>query len=235
VFLSESYPCGMAGLPQHLTKGPVGREPLSREVVEDHQRRRIALAACPAFASRGYRATTIDDVVAAAHVGVGSFYSLFEGKQECFLFLYETIVAEAREELVRAVPQDASWVEAVGEVLRRLLQTIAAEPQRARVVFVEAQTAGPAAEEGYAETMAEPARLLRNGRALRKRQAELPAGLESATVAGISWVVQQRLLADRPEDVPALLPEVAAIVLEPYLGEGAAADAIERLLATVSA
>jgi len=218
-----------------LTKGPVGREPLAREVVEDHQRRRIAVAACPVFSKHGYRATTIDDVVEVAQVGVGSFYSLFEGKQECFLFLYETIVAETREELARAVPRDASWVEAVGEVLRKLLLTIAAEPQRARIVFVEAQTAGPEVEERYAETMAEPARLLRQGRASRERSAELPAGLEPATVAGIAWLIQQRLVAEQSDDVPALLPEVAAIVLEPYLGESAAAQAIERLLATASA
>jgi AcrR family transcriptional regulator len=225
----------VAGLPQHLTKGSIGREPLSREVIEDHQRRRIALAACPVFGRLGYRVTTIDDVVDAAEVGVGSFYSLFGGKQGCFLFLYDMLVAEARENLMRTVPQDASWAETVGEVLRRLLQMVAAEPQHARIVFVEAQTAGQAAEERYAETIADAARLLRRGRDLRKRRADLPSGLEAATVAGVAWLIQQRLVAERAEDVPALLPEVAEIVLEPYLGEGETAGAIERLLATASA
>jgi AcrR family transcriptional regulator len=204
-------------------------------VVEDHQRRRIALAACPVFATHGYRATTIDQIVAAARASVGSFYGLFEGKRECFLFLYDLIVADAREQLAKEVPPDAPWAEMVGEVLRRLLLAIAAEPSRARIVFVEAQTAGPAAEERYAETMAEAARLLRRGRDLRERKAELPSGLEAATVAGVAWLIQQRLGAERAEEVPALLPEVAEIVLEPYLGEGEAAGAIERLLATASA
>lgn len=222
-------------MPQHLTSGPIGQKPLPREVVEEHQRRRIALAACEVFATRGYRATTIDHIVAAAQVGVGSFYSLFEGKQECFLYLYEAIVADAREQLAKAAPQDVSWAEAVGAVLQKLLLTIAAEPLRARIVFVEAQTAGPAAEERYAETMAEPARLLRQGRTRRERGAELPAGLEAATVAGVAWLIQQRLVSERSEEVPALLPEVAEIVLEPYLGEGEAAGAIGRLLATASA
>jgi AcrR family transcriptional regulator len=225
----------VAGLPQHLSKGPVGREPLAREVVEDHQRRRIMLAACPVFATHGYRATTIDQIVAAAQIGVGSFYGLFEGKQECFLSLYDLIVAEAREQLAKTAVQDAPWAETVGEVLRKLLLMVAAEPLRARIVFVEAQTAGPEAEERYAATMAGPVRLLRQGRALRERRAELPAGLEAATVAGVAWLIQQRLLAERAEEVPALLPELAEIVLEPYLGEGEAAGAIERLLATASA
>ncbi|MFL5898535.1 MAG: TetR/AcrR family transcriptional regulator [Solirubrobacterales bacterium] len=192
------------------------------------------LAVCPVFATYGYRSATIEQVVAAAQIGVGSFYSLFEGKQECFLYLYDAIVADAREKLAKVISQEASWPETVGEVLRKLLLMIAAEPLRARIVFVEAQTAGPTAEERYTETMAELARLLRRGRALRKQQAELPAGLEAATVAGVAWLIQQRLVAERAEDVPALLPEVAEIVLEPYLGHGEAAGAIERLLTTAS-
>lgn len=223
---------GVAGLPQHLARGPIGQEAISREVVEEHQRHRIALAACPVFAERGYRAATIDDVVAAARVSVGSFYGLFDGKEGCFLFVYDTVVAEARERLTKAIPDDAPWPEAAGSALRELLQMVAAEPLSARIVLVEAPTAGAAAEQRYAETMAELAGVLRGGRDLREQGASLPAGLESATVAGISWLLHQRLVAGQLDEIPTLLPEVAELVFEPYLGFGETRVSIERLLST---
>lgn len=203
-------------------------------MVEDHQRRRIALAAYPVFAERGYRGTTIDDIVAVARVSVGSFYSLFEGKEGCFLFLYDTVVLEAREQLREAIPPDAPWPEAAGTVLQGLLKIAAAEPLRARIVLVEAPTAGAAAEERYAETMAELAGSLRGGRELREQGADLPIGLESATVAGIAWLLHQRLVASQLEEIPALLPEMAELVFEPYLGPGETKASIERLLSTAT-
>jgi len=232
---TKGYPLAMAGLPEHLAKGPVGREPLSREVIEGHQRERIAGAAVDVFAKRGYRATTIDHIVAAAQVGVGSFYSLFEGKEECFLYIYGTMVSEVRERLAAAIPDGADWVDAVGAVLCELLDTVTSDPFGARIVFVEAQTAGAAAEARYAETMSEPVRLLRGGRALRQRGEELPAGLESATVAGIAWLIHQRLVAGRPQEIPALLPEVAEIVFEPYLGRAETELVMARLLPAATA
>jgi AcrR family transcriptional regulator len=232
---SKSYPVPMAGLPDYLAKGPVGREPLAREVVEEHQRRRIAEAAVAVFAEHGYRAATIDHLVAAAQIGVGSFYSLFEGKQECFLFVYGLIVEEAREHLAEAVPEGAGWAERASAGLRELLESIAAEPWRARIVFVEAHTAGPAAEARYAETMAELAGFLRGGRALRAGEPELPAGLESATVAGLAWLLQQRLLGAASEDVASLLPGAAQIVFEPYLGAEESAALVVGLVPAAAA
>ncbi|HET9677224.1 MAG TPA: TetR/AcrR family transcriptional regulator [Solirubrobacterales bacterium] len=224
----------MAGLPQHLARGPIGQEAIPREVVEEHQRRRIALAACPVFAERGYRAATIDDIVAAARISVGSFYGLFDGKEGCFLVVYDMVVGEARERLAKAVPGDAPWPEAAGNALRELLRIVTEEPLRARIVLVEAPTAGAAAEQRYAETMAELAGALRGGRDLRAQGADLPVGLESATVAGIAWLLHQRLVAGQLEEIPALLAEVAELVFEPYLGPRETEVSIEQLLSAAT-
>ncbi len=71
----------MASLPEHLRPIPAGREKLSREVMEEHQRKRVVEAAIVVFAEKGYPGTTVDDLVNAARVGVGSFYALFGGKK----------------------------------------------------------------------------------------------------------------------------------------------------------
>jgi AcrR family transcriptional regulator len=79
----------VAPLPDHLAAAPVGKDQLSRAVIAEHQRRRLLAAAAEVFADRGYTATTVEDLVAAAEIGVGSFYSLCSGKEECLLALYD--------------------------------------------------------------------------------------------------------------------------------------------------
>ncbi len=53
-------------LPPHLSGQPVGADSLPREVLAEHQRQRILDAAIEVFATRGYRRTTIDHLVASA-------------------------------------------------------------------------------------------------------------------------------------------------------------------------
>jgi hypothetical protein len=93
---------------------------------------------------------------------------------------------------------------------------VAAEPNRARIVFVEADTAGPAAEERYAELARRAGSILREGRSLGAGGPELPASFEDATVAGLAWLIQQTLVAEDPADAARLLPELETIGIEPY-------------------
>jgi AcrR family transcriptional regulator len=210
----------VASLPDHLLPGAVGKEPISRDVLEQHQRRRVLTAATGVFARRGYQSTTVDQIVTAAKVGVGSFYGLFDGKEDCFLRLYDLIVAEVEEAVGGAVTAEGRWEDRVVEVLRALLELAAAEPDRARVVIVEAPTAGPAAQARYAETVARLAAGLREGRAGDALGEGPPDGFEHAAVAGLAWTLHQRLTAGEPLVVAELLPEMADFVVAPYAGTG---------------
>ncbi len=207
----------MATLPEHLSKVPVGRDRISREVVESHQRDRILDAAIVVFAKRGYRGTTIDNIVAAAKIGVGSFYALFDGKEGCFLQAYDRIVETAWERIEAAVPAERPWQEQAAAALGALLEAVAADPRGARVTIVEAQTAGLAALARYEETLTRIAPLLRRGREASPLAEELPATLEDATVAGVAWLLHQRLVMGELDDIEGLLPALVEIVVEPYL------------------
>jgi AcrR family transcriptional regulator len=199
----------------------VGRQRLSREVVEEHQRDRVLAAATGVFAGRGYQSTTVDHIVAAARVGVGTFYALFSSKEDCFLRLYDRIAAEARVRVVAASPSEAAWADRVLAGLGSLLELVAAEPDRARIVIVEAPTAGAEAEARYAATIAELTAVVREGRAVSPGAETPPASFEDAAVAGLAWILQQRLAERRPVAARQLLPELAGFVVEPYLGAGA--------------
>jgi AcrR family transcriptional regulator len=210
----------VARLPEHLTAAAVGKERISRDVVEQHQRLRVLEAATGVFARRTYRSTTVDQIVAAARIGVGSFYGLFESKQDCFLQLYDLIAAEAEERIAAAAAAEDDWADRVLAGLRALLELAAAEPDRARVVIVEALTAGPAGEARYAASAERLAAALREGRSGAAGE-QLQTAFEDAAVAGLAWTLHQRLAVGRPVVVAELLPQMADFLVAPYVGAGA--------------
>ncbi len=203
-------------LPPHLSGLPVGADRLSHEVIAAHRRQRVLTAATVVFATRGYRATTIDHLAASAKVGVGSFYALFAGKEDCFLQAYDRIVAESQERIEASIDPSAAWPQQVHAALRALLKLIATEPLAVRLVLVEAQTAGPAALARYQATLERLASLLCEGRMHSLAGSRLPASFEYATVTGVAWLLREWLVRGEASRIEALLPDLVEIVLEPY-------------------
>jgi AcrR family transcriptional regulator len=206
----------------------IGRDPFPRKVVAEHQRERVVNAAIEVFAKRGYRGATVGNLVSGAKVGVNSFYSLFEGKDDCFLAVYDQIVAESRTRLAAAVPAAAPWPRQITALLRALLEQIEEEPFAARIALVEVHTAGATARAHHERDLDGMAKLLRSGREYSPVPDELPATLEFATVAGLAWLLQQRIASGEAAGITKLLPEVLEIVVEPYLGETATAELIDQ-------
>lgn len=224
----------MVSLPEHLSAQPAGRERLPREVMLRHQRDRVLAVAAEVFSKRGYNATTVDHVVSAAGIGVGTFYEFFDNKENCFLQAYERIVAEGRDELLAAIPSDQPWPEQVCAGLRALLAAIAARPLQARVALVEIQTAGPKALALHEETLAAVRPFLRAGRESSPVATKLPETLETAIAGGVLWFLQQRLLLGETEEIEGQLPELARIVIEPYVGEEEAQRAVAAVEGTAA-
>jgi AcrR family transcriptional regulator len=213
-------------LPEHLAKGPVGRERLPQEVLSEHQRDRILDGAIDVFAKRGYQAATIDNIVDASKSSVGSFYVLFEGKGDCMLRCYDRIVEDARARLLEAAPAGSPWAERVSAGLWELLTLIAEQPLAAKVALVEVQTAGEPALRRYEETSQEAVAFLRRGREEKASAEALPPALELVTASGITWLLHQYLVGGRAAEVTSLHAELTDLVLSPYVGEKKAARLI---------
>ncbi len=216
----------MAALPEPLSKVPVGRDRLPREVIEAHQRDRVLAAATEVFAKRSYRGTTIDHIVAASRIGVGSFYALFDGKEDCFLQAHDRIVTDARRSIVEAIPPDRPWAEQLCVGLHSLLSWIVANQLAARLVLVEIQTAGAVGLSRYEKTLDSFAAPLRHCREFSSLAAELPSTLEDALVSGIAWLLNQRIVMGEVKDIDELFPDLVKVVLKPYLGDAATGDLI---------
>jgi len=60
-----------------------------RDARLERRRRRIASAALALFSTRGYNATSVEEVVAGARVSKSAFYEFFTSKEDCFRELLE--------------------------------------------------------------------------------------------------------------------------------------------------
>jgi AcrR family transcriptional regulator len=224
------YAPPMGALPEHLQPVEVGRRPLEREVYLDHQRAHVIEAATGVFAKRGYRATTVDHIVDAAKIGVGTFYGLFGGKEECFLAAYEQVLTDCQAHVEAQLPPEGPFSTQICAALRALLEQIAGHPLQARLALVEVQTAGPASLARYEETIDALIPWLARVRAESPFAEELPSRLEEAVIGGLLWYLQQRLLQSELKDPRVHLADVLEIVLEPYLGT----EAIDHLAAAAA-
>ena len=123
---------------------PRGRSSLAPPDVGAAHRDRLTHAVIGVVAHRGYAATTVSHVVAAARVSRAAFYAQFTGKEECFLaacFQGLGLMARSIGERVAAAPADPP-----DEILRAtvggLLQFLVAEPAFARCFLIEMPLAG---------------------------------------------------------------------------------------------
>lgn len=214
-------------LPDHLTKVPVGRERIPQEILTAHQCDRILAGAIDVFAKRGYQQTTIDNIVATSKSSVGSFYALFDGKEDCMLQAYDRIVGDVRARIVAAAPAEGSWAEQFCAGLREVLSFVSSEPLAARVALVEIQTAGDRALRRYEGTCEEVVDFLRRGRMERAAPGDLPPALERVTASGIAWLLHQRLVGRQAAEAESLFAELAEMVLSPYVGEAEATRLIK--------
>lgn len=201
-----------------------GQEPLPREFISRHQRARIIAALAQEASAQGYRAVTVASIVKRAKVARKTFYENFGSKEKCFLAAQEEAMATALERVVAAAGTQESWPQQVRAGLTAFLDYVADEPALARTCMVEALSAGPAAVKYHEESQQAFVSLLRLGRSVSSRAAELPEAMEEAIVGGIFWIVYQRLASSAEGEIRTMLPELVEFTLVPYLGAAAARE-----------
>jgi AcrR family transcriptional regulator len=219
----------MVELPTHLRGAPMGARTISRAELAVHQRERVISTVIPVFAKRGYQATSVDDLLAAGRVGVGNFYSLFEGKEDCFLAAFESIVVSARVQIGQAVSTTDGWAEKTFLGLRELVSLILADRRSARVVLIEALPAGPEATRRYSTLLDSAAGWLRRGRSLSPEGESLPPTFERFVIAGLAYYLQQRLFTGETLEFEGLFDEICSAVLAPLVD----AEELRRLRAVL--
>lgn len=200
-----------------------GREALSREFVVHHQRTRMIHALAEEVVENGYRDVTVAAIVKRAGVARNTFYESFANKEECFLAASDLAGEEAMHRVAEALKSTPpEWPERIHAGIGAFLAFAASESALARVFVVESLSAGPAAAERYERTVRAVVPFFRLGRRSSDNGDNLPATLEETIVGGIFWIVYQRIVIGRPEELEGLLEELAEFALTPYIGVKAA-------------
>lgn len=198
---------------------PRGRGALPREEYLAIQRARLVAAMRQAAGTIGYGATTLRELTRLAGVSKSVFYEVFETKEQCFLLAYEQAVGEIVELVSSAYSFTGSWEDRVRTAIRAGLEIVAAEPQLARVTFVEMEVVGPASRKRRDELMASTAMLLGAALVQAPGEPEIPAASVRALMGGAYHVVYRRLPAKDPtrltELLPGLLYSALVLAIEP--------------------
>jgi AcrR family transcriptional regulator len=96
-------------LPDAFAGGAIGAGRLPKGVIATRRRERLLEAAVGVIARRGYTATTLDHILGAAKVGVGTFYELFESKEDLLARAHEQTLARARGSIAAAAAAESDW------------------------------------------------------------------------------------------------------------------------------
>jgi AcrR family transcriptional regulator len=203
---------------------PGGHHGLSREQVAESQRERLLAGLATAVAAKGYRATTITEIVKAASVSSRDFYENFESKEACFLAAFDAVIAHLRELIAAAVEPVPDWPGRVTVALRTGLDFFAAEPDLARLCLIEPFTASPAIATHFRELVVATIPYLQPGRAERPEAAALPESTEDSLLGGLIALTARSLLAGDEDSLERLLPDLVDFALSPYLGPARAKE-----------
>jgi AcrR family transcriptional regulator len=194
-------------------------------------RRNLILAAMIRVVGRkGYKETSVADVIEEAGTSRTTFYKHFEDKHDCFLAAYDMLVDQVFAEVIENCDGDQPWVQRVQSGLTKIVELFALDPLLARTAVVEVAAAGADARQRHWDAVARFTEFLEDGRDLAGGR-ELPENISLMSAGAVSGLIFDELLAGRAAQLPAMLPDLLFAMLVPYIGPRAAADEMRRAAA----
>jgi AcrR family transcriptional regulator len=191
-----------------LSQLPSGRHGLPRSFVARNQRLRIIAAMLHALPRHGYAELTIGDLTKEAGVSRATFYGQFETKQECFLVTYDIAAQWICERVERVASAVREWPESARAGVAEAMRLLAANPDIAHLIAVEALQAGAAARRRRQVCIERLAEILRVG---RLADAELPEELEELLIGGTLSLVGRYVDTGRVEQLPEAIDDLMAL------------------------
>lgn len=197
---------------------------------ESSRRQDILAAMIRVVGAKGYKETSVADVIEDAGTSRSTFYKYFEDKHACFLAAYEMLVAQVFAEVVSNCDGEASWMARMASGLATIVDRFADEPALARTAVVEVAAAGADARQLHTDAIARFTEYLDAGRELAPGKA-LPENISLMSAGAVSGLIFDELLAGRAEQLPDRLPELLFAMLVPYVGPQAATAEMRRVAA----
>ncbi len=202
---------GVTPLYKRLPRGPHQMDP---DEVAANQRLRMYGAMIEAVATNGYGRTSVKQVVTLAGVSRRAFYEQFANKQECFLATLDLIASRAMDRIAMAYAASDGPLEVrLGAALAQFAEVVHDNQKGARLMLVDAPSAGPAGWERLTRTMAMFEQRLAASFAEAPDAQPLPEPIVRAIVGGLRRAAFVRLIEGRTEEMHALVPDMLSWAL----------------------
>ncbi len=218
--------------PQRL---PRGRHGLPAGVVARSQRTRIVYGTAEVVMAKGYAATTVADIVAAAGVARDVFYEHFTDKHHAFLEAQQHPTQHILDTCAAAYFAAEDWPERVWQGLGTLIELIVENPAISHLRLVACYAAGPEAIRRAEEITRSFTIFLEEGYNYRPQAGELPRLSSQAIAGAVFEVVRRHIARGEYEQLRRRLPQLTYVAIAPFTGPEEAAHRLERMVARRSA
>jgi AcrR family transcriptional regulator len=111
-----------------VADGAASVEPADKSARIDPFRRRLLDGLATSIGERGYRATTVADIVRHARTSKRTFYGQFPSKEQCFLELLHADVLRLADEIRTAVDPNADWQNQIRQAVEAYVGHIESQP-----------------------------------------------------------------------------------------------------------
>jgi AcrR family transcriptional regulator len=191
------------------------------------RRQHILEAMVRVVGRKGYRETSVADVIEEADTSRTTFYKHFTDKHDCFLAAYDMVVERVFKAVSANCNSEQAWLDRVRTGLTTIVELFALDPELARTAIVEVAAAGADARQRHWNAVSKFTEFLEDGKELADGR-ELPDNIALMAAGAVSGLIFDELLAGRAERLPELLPDLLFAMLVPYIGPRAAAEEMRK-------
>jgi AcrR family transcriptional regulator len=218
-----SYPPPPGPLEAPRRRGRKARPFAERQAIA-HPPERVLRALAAIVAEKGYKATTVAEVVERAGTSQRVFYGHFENKEEAFLAALDSGSAQMLGLVLPAFRRANSWQESVRAAYEAMFSFGIEEPEYTQLGAVEMYTVGRRALQTRDGVMEGLEALLVPGYELAP---DTPPIAAEAIGGAIYALIHDQVKNNGPESLPELAPMATYMTLAPFIG---AKEAYERAI-----
>lgn len=197
--------------------------------VLENQRARVRHAIAEVVAEQGLRGASASHVAKRAGVSRAALAEHFGSLDDCFLALLDWMLERATALTAAAFERESSWEDGVLAGLEALLAFLDREPTCTRACLLESVAGLSPGLQLRAQTLGRLG-LLVNVAARKELSLERqpPAVMSEATLGSVLGILRRRLISGDAPPFVGLFGQLAEVVVAPYFGPAAAAQAARK-------
>ncbi len=205
------------------------------------RREQVMSVAAKVFAEKGYRTTSVTDIVEGAHIGRGTFYLYFKSKRDVFLELvnkyfngFAGLLQQNHKRLEKSIAAEEGFVSIWRDNMMRILNFHHENPDLTAVVYGEAM----GRDEDFSsrldkltglarKQMMEDFQMLRRNGLLRECDSEVAI---TQLLGAIILVLMEHVVKEETRDIEQLANEIAEYHFRALNSGGESmSDALQRM------